>query len=80
MAIIAYSFPAASRTKVANFPVHALAREGVERALTRPLPLPEHSSAFILTDDYNPIDFFDSAMKEDVRRDILKSTDWDILI
>jgi hypothetical protein len=42
--------------------------------------MPEHASAFVLSDDYNPIDFFDSSLKEDVRRDILKNTDWDILI
>jgi hypothetical protein len=36
--------------------------------------------AMILTDDYNPIDFFDSWLRENVRKSILESTDWDILI
>jgi spermidine synthase len=82
LAILAYSFAPVPRMRSAarDFPVHAMAREGVEHAFTRPVQMPEHASAFVLSDDYNPIDFFDSSLKEDVRRDILKNTDWDILI
>lgn len=36
--------------------------------------------AIILTDDYNPIDFFDSWLREMVRNNILQSTNWDILL
>jgi hypothetical protein len=41
---------------------------------------PEDTPALVLSDDYNPIDFFDGWLRENVRRAILKSTDWDILI
>lgn len=34
----------------------------------------------LLTDDYNPVDFYDLPLKEKVRRTILDSTDWDILL
>ena len=34
----------------------------------------------LLTDDYNPIDFYDLWLKEKVRRTILETTDWDILL
>lgn len=36
--------------------------------------------AIILSDDYNPIDFYDSWLKEKVRKTILESTDIDILL
>jgi spermidine synthase len=82
LAIMAYSFAPVPRQPAGagNFPVHVMAREGVEHAFTGPVQEPLHASAFVLSDDYNPIDFFDSALKEEVRRDILKNTDWDILI
>ena len=34
----------------------------------------------MLTDDYNPIDFYDAWLRESVRREILQSTDWEMLI
>ena len=41
---------------------------------------PSGTPAIVLTDDYNPIDFFDSWLRETVRRNILQTTNWDILI
>lgn len=40
----------------------------------------EGTPAMVLTDDYNPIDFFDSWLREYVRNNILQTTDWDILL
>ena len=48
--------------------------------LGRQFQFPSDTPAMILTDDYNPIDFFDSWLRENVRKSILESTDWDILI
>ncbi len=41
---------------------------------------PAGTPAMVLTDAYNPIDFFDGWLRESVRGTILESTDWDILI
>jgi len=41
---------------------------------------PTDTPAMVLTDAYNPIDFFDGWLRESVRGSILESTDWDILI
>ncbi|MBT8438726.1 MAG: fused MFS/spermidine synthase [Gammaproteobacteria bacterium] len=41
---------------------------------------PQDTQAIVLTDDYNPIDFYDAWLRESVRREILQSTDWEMLI
>jgi len=41
---------------------------------------PEGTPAIILTDDYNPVDFCDAWLRESVRRNLLKITDWDVMI
>ncbi len=72
--------PAFDRTRVAGFPVHPAARDGVTRFLENRYRLPEGTPAVVLTDDYNPIDFFDVRLKEWVRSMILKNSEVDILI
>ncbi len=42
--------------------------------------MPEKAEAIILTDEYNPIDFYDMELKERVRKLILEGSDWDILL
>ena len=42
--------------------------------------LPPDTLAITLTDDYNPIDFYDAWLKESVRKSIINSTDLDVLI
>lgn len=59
--------------------VHPLARDGVRLGLTRRIA-PQATGAIVLTDDFNPIDVEDRAVKEHVRRRILETTDWDILL
>ncbi len=65
---------------VSDFPVHAMARPVVERFLGRPYRLLPATRAMILTDDHNPIDVADNWLKERVRGEILRATDWDILL
>jgi hypothetical protein len=60
--------------------IHPMAREAVLGTLGRRGPPPRDPRAVVLTDDYNPIDFYDAELREWVRRDILETTDWDILI
>lgn len=59
--------------------VHPLAREGVRLGLTRRIE-PQAPDAIVLTDDFNPVDILDRAVKEHVRRRILETTDWDSLL
>ncbi len=68
------------RTRVEDFPVHSVAAPGVFRHLGRTYRLPEDAAAVVLTDDYNPVDFFDIGLKEWVRRTILRTIDADLLI
>lgn len=65
--------------RVAAFPVHPLAREGVTRNLARRFRFPAGTPAHVLTDDFNPLDVGDLPLKERVRRGILEATDWDVL-
>lgn len=53
--------------------VHPLAASGVEKAL-RGAHSMSLAGAVMLSDDFNPIDVSDNAMKESVRRGILEST------
>jgi spermidine synthase len=82
IALIAYGYPPvpfnAALTK--TFAVDVFAREGVDRLLGLKFDLPAQTAAIILSDDYNPVDFYDSWVKENVRKRILENTDWDILI
>ena len=41
---------------------------------------PEDAPAIVLTDDYNPVDFHDAWLREYVRREILRTTDWEMLM
>ncbi len=81
-AIVAYDGPPRplDLSLVQDFPVHPLTQAAVRRALARPLELPDDPVAMVLTDDFNPIDFRDLKIKESVRRQILSTTDWDILL
>jgi spermidine synthase len=41
---------------------------------------PDETPAIVLTDDYNPIDFYDVWLKEMARKDVLRHTNMDILL
>jgi len=79
--VVARSGPplAFDAARVAGFPVHALARDGVARLGTR-FRFPEGAPAIVLTDDYNPVDFRDTWVKERLRASILSGTDWEVLL
>lgn len=67
-------------SKVSAFPVHTLARPVVQRFLGEPYRLPPGTRAMVLTDDFNPIDVADNWVKEQVRAEILRATDWGVLL
>jgi spermidine synthase len=60
--------------------IHPHARFQVSYALQNSYSMPVHPDAMILTDEYNPIDFYDLELKEKIRKEILKNTDWDIML
>jgi spermidine synthase len=80
--VIAYDAPERSPqfAKALASSVHPLAQAGVSRYLGSQYRIPDGVRAVVLTDDYNPIDFFDVQLKEWVRKTILKSTDTDLLL
>ena len=82
LAILAYSGDARvpDLSQITGDPIHSMAKNLVNKNLTRRFEFPESQEAIVLTDDYNPIDFFDSSLKESVRRNILETTNWDILL
>lgn len=67
-------------SRVNNFSVSKYARQEVYANLGRKLSVPADAPAIVLTDQYNPVDFFDAELREGVRKTILRETDWNILI
>ncbi len=82
LALIAYQGPArVFRPEAASgFPVHPMASAGVRQGLASPFEFPADTPAMVLTDNYNPVDFYDAWLREKVRREIVHNTDWDVLI
>ena len=62
-----------------DFKISSFARQDVFNNIGRRFYFPENTPSIILMDDYNPIDFFDAELKENVRKNILETTEWDIL-
>ena len=60
--------------------VDAYAYDEVWSMMGRRFEFPEGTPAIILTDNYNPIDFYDLRLRESVRREIIRSTHWDMLL
>jgi spermidine synthase len=60
--------------------VHPLARAGVERALATAAPFSAPPGMLPLTDERNPVDVHDAAVREDLRRQILADTAASILL
>jgi hypothetical protein len=54
-------------------------RRQVMDNINRRFEFPDDTAAIILTDDYNPLDVFDIATREELRRRILEHSEWDIL-
>ena len=61
--------------------IHSTKHFQVFYALQNVHYLPELSEAIILTDEYNPMDFYDLELKEKIRSIVvMEGTDWEILI
>ena len=66
--------------RIGNLTVHPEAESSVRRSMQQQFALPMHADAMILSDNYNPVDFYDLWLKEQVRKIILDTTDFDILL
>ncbi|MDH4020704.1 MAG: fused MFS/spermidine synthase [Xanthomonadales bacterium] len=61
-----------------NSIAHQVRRQVMDNIYRR-FEFPDDTAAIILTDDYNPLDVFDIATREELRRRILEHSEWDIL-
>lgn len=68
------------RKKLAASYVHPLAAAAVTGIIGETYIFPPETPAIVLTDDYNPVDFYDLRIKEALRADILRYTESDILL
>lgn len=75
-----YPFPPLDPGRVSGLPTHPSAQEIVTKYFGAFAVLPASAPFVILSDDYNPIDFYDIALKEKIRKNIIENTDLDILI
>ena len=82
ISLIAYDGPAVvlPADYPQRFDIHPMARNAVRYYFDWKYTLPADEPAIILRDDYNPIDCYDNAVREAVRRDVLKNTPWEILL
>ena len=72
--------PRSLRVDQVKFQAHPKVLNMVFQNINRQIKFPSGTPAIILTDDFTPIDFYDGWLRERVRKNILDSTDWDILI
>jgi len=61
-----------------NSVAHQVRRQVMDN-LNRRFEFPDDTPAIILTDDYNPVDVFDTATREQLRRQILEYAEWGVL-
>ncbi len=66
--------------RIGELVIHPEAEKIVRPGLQQAYELPERADAMILSDNYNPVDFYDLWLKEKVRKIILETTDFDILL
>ncbi|MBI5632514.1 MAG: fused MFS/spermidine synthase [Nitrospirae bacterium] len=63
-----------------TFDIHPLAVDSIRRHFGKTFAFAPNTPAMVLTDDYNPVDYHDVWMKEQVRKSIVQETDPDILL
>lgn len=81
MAVVAYDGPVRQRdARLDPAEVHVDVRSRLRHSMANPIRGDFSRQGILLTDDYNPIDFYDAWLKESVRWSILDSTEWDALI
>ena len=66
--------------RIGSLNIHPLSDATVRASMRGPFSMAPHSDAMVLSDNYNPVDFYDLWLKEQVRKIILETTDFDILL
>ena len=61
------------------FAIHPFFEKAIRENLGKRFYFPADTHAIVLTDNYNPIDFYDFWLRELVRKMILDTIDWDLL-
>jgi spermidine synthase len=81
--VLAYDFPYPTVNTLSlssDFPIHPMVRDSVRSNFGKTFSFPQTTQAIILTDEYNPIDFYDTWLKERLRKRNIEYTDWEVLI
>jgi len=60
--------------------IHPFYEKFIRANLATRFEFPTGTNAIVLTDNYNPIDFYDFWLREYVRKNILEAVDWDLLV
>ena len=61
------------------YTMHPFFEQEIKANLGKRFYFPADTQAIVLTDDYNPIDFYDYWLRELIRTRILETVDWDLL-
>jgi MFS family permease len=69
-----YDFAGYDRSVASRFVSHPFVKGQVETMFQK-YEFPQDTSAMILTDNYNPIDFYDTWLKEEIRAKIMREKD-----
>jgi len=62
------------------FTIHPFFEKTIRSSIGTRYNFPADTPAIILTDNYNPIDFYDFWLRELIRKSILDTIDWDLLV
>jgi len=81
ISVIAYERPrvAIDLDRVRGFPLHPNANT-LWKNFGKRVEFGAGTPAIVLTDDYNPMDFYDTWLKEEMRGYLVKYMDWDIFL
>ena len=81
ISVIAYEGPrvAIDLDRVRGFPLHPNA-DSLWKNFGKRIEFGAGTPAIVLTDDYNPMDFYDTWLKEEMRGYLVKYMDWDIFL
>jgi len=66
--------------RIVNKTIHPEVESSVRFSIQQSFALPMSTNAMILSDNYNPVDFYDLWLKEKIRRIIIETTDFEILL
>ncbi len=66
--------------QIPGFDIHGIVKPLVMSYLRAPFHFPERDDAIVLTDDYNPMDYFDAPLREVIRSRVIGMSGLDLLL